>query len=118
MSKAMIRLPRHDQNIPRGSDGAVKYEDIVEEFKKKNRKKFDGASQWSLTDWISILAKGGKAKKKFQSCLNPNSSRYISYFRAIQGHSGGIAIDPELQDNECIVTTRIYRVHLPRRERQ
>ena len=29
----------------------------------------------------------------------PNSSRHVSYFRSIQGHSGGIAIDPELQDN-------------------
>ena len=32
ISKAMIRLPRHDQNIPQETDGAVKYEDIVEEF--------------------------------------------------------------------------------------
>ena len=31
--------------------------------------------------------------------MNPNSSRHIPYFKAIQGHSGGIAIDCELQDN-------------------
>ena len=31
--------------------------------------------------------------------MNPDSSKHISYIRAIQGHSGGIAIDPELQDN-------------------
>ena len=43
--------------------------------------------------------KGGGAKKRFKYCLNPNSSRHILYLRAIQGHSGGIAIDPELQDN-------------------
>ena len=66
------------------------------------RKKFDGALQWSIGDWISILAKGGGAKKRFQYCLNPNSSRHISYFRAIRGHSGGIAIDPELQDNALL----------------
>ena len=88
----MTRLLRHDQNIPRETDGAVKYEDFVEEFKKKKKKKFEGASQWSLNDWISILAKGGGAKKRFQYCLNPNSSRHISYFRAVQGHSEGIAI--------------------------
>ena len=48
------------------TDGAVKYEDIVEEFNKKKRKKFEGAPQWSLNDWISFLAKGGGAKKRFQ----------------------------------------------------
>ena len=43
----------------------------------------------------------------------PNSSRYISYFRAIQGHSGGVAIDPELQDNVLLpkgFTEYIYHV--------
>ena len=62
---------------------------------------------------ISILAKGGGAKKIFQYCLNPNSSRHISYFRAIEGHSGGIAIDPELQDNVLLpqgYTEYIYHV--------
>ena len=111
ISKAKIRLLRHDQNIPRETDGSVKYEDIVEEFKKKK------ASHWSLNDWIPILAKGGAVKKRFQYCLNPHSSSHTSYFRAIQGHSAGTAIDPELQDN-VLVTERIYREHLPRRECQ
>ena len=52
-----------------------------------------------LNDWMSILAKGGGAKKRFQYCLNSYSSRHISYLIAIQGHFGGIAVDPELQDN-------------------
>ena len=52
--------------IPRETDGAVKYEDIAEEFNKKKREKFDGASQWSFNNWISFLAKGGGAKKWFQ----------------------------------------------------
>ena len=38
-------------------------------------------------------------RKGFKCCLNPNSSTHILYFRAIQGHCGGIAVDPELQDN-------------------
>ena len=42
VSKAMIRLIRHDQNIPRETDGAVKCEDIVEEFNKRKRKNFRG----------------------------------------------------------------------------
>ena len=47
----------------------------------------------------SILARGGGQKIRFQYCLDPNSSRHILYFRAIQGHSGGVALDPELQDS-------------------
>ena len=82
ISKTMTRLLRYDQNSPREIDEAVKYEDIDEEFNKK-RKIFEGASQWSLNDWISILEQGGGAKKRFQCCLNPNSSRHTSYFRAI-----------------------------------
>ena len=50
ISKAMTRLLRHDQNIPQETDGAIKYEDIVEEFNKKKKKNFEGASQWSVND--------------------------------------------------------------------
>ena len=104
---------RHDQNFHRETDGAVRYEDIVEEFNKRKRTNFEGASQWSLNDWISILEKEGRAKRGFQYCLNPNSSRHISYFRAIQEHSGGIAIDPEVQDAVLLpkgFTEYIYHV--------
>ena len=52
-------------------------------------------------------------KKRFQYCLNLISSRHISYFRAIHGHSGGSAIDPELQDDVLLpkrFTEYIYNV--------
>ena len=49
VSEAITRLLRHDQTVPRGSDGAIQYNDIVEECRKE---KFDGASQWSLEDWM------------------------------------------------------------------
>ena len=73
------RLLRHDQTVPREIDGTVPFDDVVQEC----RKKFDGASQWSLNDWISILAKGGGAKKRFQCCLNPNSSNHFLYLTRI-----------------------------------
>ena len=41
VSKAMIKLLRHDQSFPREGDGAVRFDDIMEEFKEK----FDGALQ-------------------------------------------------------------------------
>ena len=46
--------------------------------------------------------KGGGAKKRFQYCVNPNSSNQFLYLRAIQGHSGESAIDPALQDKKLI----------------
>ena len=61
--------------------------------------KFDDASQRLLEDWISTLARGGGAQNRFQYCVNPNSSNQFLYVQAIKGHSGGIAVDPELQDN-------------------
>ena len=69
-SKAITRLLRHDQSEPRGIDGAIHYNDIMEECRKN---KFDGASQWLHEDWISKLVMGGEAKKIFQHCENPNS---------------------------------------------
>ena len=45
--------------------------------------------------------------------MNPNSSNKVLYLRAIQGHSGESAIDPELQDNLLIpkgFTENLYHV--------
>ena len=88
----MTRLLRHDQTIARETEGAVKFDDMIEELKKKKKKIIDGSLQWSIEDRICILVRGGGQKKRFQCCLNPNSSRHILYFRAIHGHSGGNAI--------------------------
>ena len=81
----------------------------MEEFKAK----FVGALRWPINDWISILAKGGGPKKRFQYCLNPNSSKHFLYFRAIELHSGGNLVDPELQDNVLLpedFTEYIYHI--------
>ena len=83
VSKAITRLLRHDQTVHREIDGAIHYSDIIEECRKK---KFDVVSEWSLEDWISTLAGGGGAEKRFQYCVNPNSSNQFLYFRAIQEH--------------------------------
>ena len=44
VSKAMIRLLRHDPSILRADDGAVRFDDILEEFKAKVRWYFSMAS--------------------------------------------------------------------------
>ena len=110
VSKATTRLLRHDQSVPLGNDGGMHCNDVIEECR---RKKFDDASQWLFEDWISKLAKGGGAKKRFQYCGNPNSSNQVLYLRAIQGHSGESAIDPALQDKRLIpkgFTEYLYHV--------
>ena len=91
----MIRLLRHDQSVSREDDGAVRFDDIMEEFKAK----FDGTSQWSFDDWLTCLAKGAGPKKMFQCYLSPDSSMHFLHFRAIQGHSRGHLVDPAFQDN-------------------
>ena len=91
----MIRSLRHDDTIHQEDDRAVSFDDAADKFKAK----FDGTSQWSIEALISFLAKGGGPKKRFQYCLNPNSSKHFMYFRAIQGQSGGTLIDLTLQDN-------------------
>ena len=50
---------------------------------------------------LPLQAKGGAAKKRFQHCVNPNSSNQFLYLRAIQGHPGE-TIDLELQDHVLI----------------
>ena len=95
MSNLMIRLLRHDESVSREDDGAVRFDYLAEKFKAK----FDGTSQWTVEAWITFLARGGGPKKRFQYCLNPNSSKHYLYFRAIHGHSGGNLVDPTLQDN-------------------
>ena len=95
VSKFMIRLLRHDDAVHREDDGAVRFDDLAEKFKAK----FDGTSQWSIEAWITLLARGGRPKQRFQCCLNTYSSKLFLYFRATQGHSGGTLVDPTLQDN-------------------
>ena len=109
VSKAMTRLLRHDPSIPREDDGAVRVDDLMEEFKAM----FDGTSQWPINDWITFLSEGGRPKKRFQKSLNPNSSKHFLCFRAIQGHSGSNLVDPALQDNALMpedFTEYIYHV--------
>ena len=51
VSEATIRLLRHHPSIPGEDDGAVRFDEIMKEFKAK----FDGVSQWSINDRMSFL---------------------------------------------------------------
>ena len=99
----------HDKSVPREDGGAVRFDDIMEEFRKSSMVLCNGQLPIGYLFW----QKGGGAKKRFQYCLNPNSSWHFLYFREIQGQSGGNIIDPELQDNVLLpegFTEYIYKV--------
>ena len=105
----MIRILRHDPSIPREDDGAVRFDDIMEKFKAK----FDGTSQWPVNDWITCLAKGGGPKKRFQYCLNPNSSKHFCISEQFSDIQRGDLVDPALQDNVLlpeVFTEYMYQV--------
>ena len=90
ISEAMIRLLGHDQNIPRETDGAVRYEDIVEEFNKKHWKTSRVLRNGHSMVGFLFRQKEEEARKRFQNSFNSNSFRHISYFRVLQGHFEGI----------------------------
>ena len=106
VSKFITRLLRHSKQ------GKKKSSDDTGYWSYEMKKQFANAPPWSLEKWISVLAKGGGQKKRFQYCVNPNYSQKILYLRAIQGHSGG-TMNPALQDNVLLpegFTEHMYHV--------
>ena len=93
VSKKVIHLLRHSQQVQREDDGAVHFWRI----KNYLRSQFPQVPLWSDNRWKACLAAGGGAKRRSQYCTDV--SGIIVYLRALQGHSGSNLIDPLLQDN-------------------
>ena len=96
VSKKVIHLLRHSQQVHREEDGAVHFWRIKENLQNQ----FTQIPHWSDNRWKACLVAGGGAKRRFQYCAD--DSGIIVYFRALQGHSGRNLIDPSLQDNVVI----------------
>ena len=96
VSKKVIHLLRHSQQVHREEDGAVHF------WRSKNffQNRFPQSIHWSVNPWKACLAAGGGAKRRNQYCTD--ISRTIIYLRALQGHSGRNLIDPSLLDNVII----------------
>ena len=97
VSKFSTRLLRHSKQVHLEEDAGVHYDHVIEECKKKlsddtgywsdeMMQQFANAPHWSFHKWISVLAKGGGQKKRFQYCMNPNYPPKFLYLRVIQGH--------------------------------
>ena len=83
VSKFITRLLRHSQKGYREGDGAVHYDQVMDECKKKlldntgywsdeMKKDSVNAPHWWIEKLVSVLAKGGGQKKRCQYCLNQN----------------------------------------------
>ena len=106
VSKKLINLLRHSQNVHREEDGAVQFWRIKENLQKY----FLYCPHWSDSKWKACMAGGGN-KKRFQYCTD--SSGTIVYLRALQGHSGRNLTDPLLQDNVVIQSNFFqYKYHV------
>ena len=96
VSKKVIHLLCHSQQVQREEDGAVHFWRIKENLQSQ----FPQIPHWSDNRWKACLASGGGSKRRYQYCSD--NSGTIFYFRALQGHSGHNLIDPTLQDNVVI----------------
>ena len=97
VSKKVIHLLRHSQQVHREEDGAVYFWRIKENLQSQ----FPQSFHRSDDRWKACLAAGRGTKRKFQYCTD--DSGIIVYFRALEGYSGRKLIDPPLQENVVIL---------------
>ena len=95
VSKKVIYLLRHSQQVHRGEDGAVHFWRMKENLQSQ----FPQSIHWSDDRWKACLAARGGGKRRLQYCTDDSGA--IVYFRALQGHSGRNLIDPSFSENVC-----------------
>ena len=96
LSKKVINLLRHNQQVHREQDGTVQFHKI-----KFYLRDYSFSTQnWSDNRWLACLAAGGGPKRRYQYCSDSVGS--IIYLRALQGHSGDRIIDLAMQDHVLI----------------
>ena len=78
---------------------------LVRAFAREGARDFDD-------DYWLVLIHEGSNKMRMEYCKDSNGS--LCYLRAIQGHSGGIPISPELM-NYTLIPHALERAHLPQR---
>ena len=87
----VTRMVRHYDQDELQSDAGLHRDTIRPVLLKVVAK--HGARDFSETHWLRLVH-DGSSKTRFEYC--EDSKNPLAYFRAIQGHSGGISIDPEL----------------------
>ena len=105
VSKEVIHLLRHSQQVQREDDGAVHFWRIKEHLQSQ----FAQIPCWSENRWKACLAAGGGAKRRYQYCTDVSGT--IVYLRALQGHSGRNLMDPALHDNVVIQSGFFHHIY-------
>ena len=90
VSKMVTRMVRHYDQDERQSDAALHWDTMRQVLLKPFAK--HGAQNFSEKHWFRLSE--GSRKTRVECCEDAQKS--LAYFRAIQRHSGGILIDPEL----------------------
>ena len=94
ISRMVTRLvPRYDQ-YERQSDAALHWDTIRPKLLRAFADR--GARYFSETDWLRHIDDGSN-KTRFGYCEDSINS--LTYFRAIQGHTGGTTVAPELMEH-------------------
>ena len=93
ISKEVTRMVRHRDQDEREEDGGAHWDTILPTLKKKfqNQLEDEGKSM----NWVEHFYRGNH-KTRFEICKNADDE--LGYIRAIQGHSGGMVIQPELMN--------------------
>ena len=91
VSKFVSKLIRHEISRERETDGASHWNFTIPKLRIKIRS--DGGNNCTDRDWINFIWKR-RNKTRFQYCQN--SYNKLLYIRAIQGHTGGKMIEPEM----------------------
>ena len=119
VSKFITRLLRHNQEVYREEDGAVRYGPVIDECKKKQsdntgywsdemKKRLANAQQWSLEKWISVVQKRWKTEEKVSILLESELSSSIlvpsSNPKTFRKYNQSCIA------RQCNVTRRFYRV--------
>ena len=98
VSILVSKLVRHEHSRERDTDGPSHWTFMSP--KLIIRFQGDGGSNFTDRDWINFTWKGS-TKTRFQYCQN--SCNRLLYIRAIQGHTGGELIPPEMLGHVLIL---------------
>ena len=105
VSKKVIYLLRHSQQVHREENGAVHFWRMKENLQNQ----LPQSIHWSDDRWKACWTAGGGAKRRFQYCTD--SSGTTVYRRALQGHSGRNLIDPSLQENVVLPSNFFQHIY-------
>ena len=95
--KMVIKMLRHYDQDERQTDGSRHWDTIRPVLLRACAQQ--GAREFDEGFWLHLIHEGSN-KRRLEWCKDNNGS--LCYLRAIQGHSGGIPISPELMNHTLI----------------